>query len=88
MLQASGTKPLRKYIDKRQAEVAEWVDLQTIFEVCAKDVEYKGGRKLREPWCWKAAADQQVEVMLKNILAEAGERRQREFERRGGGEGG
>ena len=37
MLQAEGTKPLREYINKRQATVAEWVALRPIFEVCVKE---------------------------------------------------
>ena len=36
VLQAAGTKPIWGYINKRQATVAEWVDLRPIFEVCAK----------------------------------------------------
>ena len=37
VLQASGTKPLNTYINKRQAKVADWVALRPIFEVFAKD---------------------------------------------------
>ena len=43
MLQAEGKKPLKKYIDKRQAKVTEWVALRPIFEVCAKDTSYEVG---------------------------------------------
>ena len=50
VLQAEGTKPLREYIKRRQATVAEWVDLQTIFEVCAKEKGYEGGKGFREQW--------------------------------------
>ena len=46
MLQAAGTKPLREYIDKRQATVAEWVALWTIFEVFAKETGDEGGGKI------------------------------------------
>ena len=49
MIQAAGTKPLREYIDKRQAAVVEWVVLRTIFEVYKKETGYKGGGKLRKP---------------------------------------
>ena len=45
VLQASGTEPLRDYINKRQVMVAEWVDLQPIFEVCAKEIGYEVGGK-------------------------------------------
>ena len=37
VLQAAGTEYLRGYIDKRQVTVAEWVALQQIVEVCAKE---------------------------------------------------
>ena len=36
MLQAEGTKPLKKYIDKRQSTVAAWLSLRPIFEVFIK----------------------------------------------------
>ena len=49
MLQAEGTKPLREYIDKRQAAVVEWVVLRPIFEICEKETGYEGGGKLRKP---------------------------------------
>ena len=52
VLQATETKPLRGYIDKRQATVAEWVALWPIFEVCAKEKVYEGGEKLRKLW-WR-----------------------------------
>ena len=88
VMQAAGTKPLRGYIDKRQATVVEWVKLRPIFEVCAEETGYEGGRNLREPWWRQADEEQQLEATLKNILAAVGERRRRESERSGGGEGG
>ena len=33
VLQVAGTKPIKTYIYKRQATVAEWVDLRPIFGV-------------------------------------------------------
>ena len=36
LLQAAGSKLLWEYVNKRQATVAEWVDLRPIFEVCEK----------------------------------------------------
>ena len=47
MLQAAGTKPLRDYINKRQATVAEWVALQPIFEVCAKEKGLREGGRFK-----------------------------------------
>ena len=67
MLQAAGTKPLREYIDKRQATVAEWVSLRTIFEVCTKDMGYEGGGRVREQWWRQTAAERHMKTMLKEI---------------------
>ena len=50
VLQMSGTKTLRRYIDKRQELVAQWVSLLPIFEVCAKETGCEGRGKLRKPW--------------------------------------
>ena len=46
LIQEAGNKPLQEYINMRQATVAEWVDLRTIFEVCAKETEYEGEWKV------------------------------------------
>ena len=43
VLQGEGTKLIQTYLEIRQATVVEWVALQTIFEVCARDVGYEGG---------------------------------------------
>ena len=51
-------------------------------------MRYEGGEKLRNPWWQHAAVEQELETLLKNILAAAGERRQRESDRRDRGEGG
>ena len=88
VLQEAGTKPMREYIDKRQASVLEWVALWPIFEVCEKDTEYTRVAKLREPWWRQEAVEQQQGEMLKNISAAERERRRRESDRRCGGEGG
>ena len=32
-LQGAGTQPLQTYVDRRQAEVAEWVDLRPVCEI-------------------------------------------------------
>ena len=36
VIQATGTKSLHEYTDRRQTTVAEWVALRPIFEVCTK----------------------------------------------------
>ena len=37
VLQGVGTQPLQTYLDRRQATVAEWVALWTIFDVCVRE---------------------------------------------------
>ena len=41
VIQGAGTQPLQTYLDRRQATVAEWVELRPIFEVCARDMGYE-----------------------------------------------
>ena len=75
MLQAAGTKFPREYIKKRQATVEEWVVLQPIFEVCAKESGYAEGGEFQEPWWQQESSEQQLGDMLKNISKAARERR-------------
>ena len=88
VIQAIGTKPLREYIERRQATVAEWVALQTIFEVFAKYTGFEGGGRVRGKWWRQTSAERKLKATLKEISAAAWERRQREYGRRGEGEGG
>ena len=60
VLQGTGTQPPQTYIDSRQATVKEWMDLWPIFEVCTKEMGYKGGGKFQEPWWRQEAAEQQL----------------------------
>ena len=48
VLQATGTKPLREYTERRQATVAEWVALRTIFKVCTKETGFEGGGRVQD----------------------------------------
>ena len=50
VLQSAGNQPLQTYIGRRKAAVTEWVALRTIFEVCTKEMGYKGGVRHRESW--------------------------------------
>ena len=50
VLQGVGTHTLRKYVDRRQATVVEWVANRPIFGVCARETGYEGGGRLRVPW--------------------------------------
>ena len=52
VLQRAGTQPLRTYLDRRQATVAEWVALRSIFGSCTRETGYEGGGRLRVPW-WR-----------------------------------
>ena len=81
MIQAAGTKPLKEYIEKRQAAVAEWVSLWPIFGVCAKDTGYGVGGKLREPWWQQEAVEKQLGDALKIILEAARCRWQQESDK-------
>ena len=51
VVQASGKQPLRMYIERRQAMVAEWVSTWSIFEVYAQEeMGYSGWGSQRAPW--------------------------------------
>ena len=65
---------LTKYVDRRQATVAEWVDLRPIFDVCVRETGYEGWGRLQVPWWRKKPADNQLRVMVEAILAAARER--------------
>ena len=52
VFQGAGIQPLHDYLDRRQAESAEWKALQPIFDVYTRETGYKGGEKLRVPW-WR-----------------------------------
>ena len=64
------------------------MDLRTIFEVCAKETEYEGEWRLRNQWWSQKSEERQLKTMLKEILAAAWERLQRESGRRAEGKGG
>ena len=38
------------YIGRQQGAVAQWVELQTIFDMCAGDKGYEGGGLRRDVW--------------------------------------
>ena len=44
-------KPLLEYIERRQATILEWVDLQAVFDVCAKETGFDSeGRSCKKRW--------------------------------------
>ena len=67
VLQGAGTQPLRKYADRRQVTVAEWVTLQPIFDVCKINNGYEGGGRLRFLLWRQEAADNQLKVTVASI---------------------
>ena len=49
------TQSKRIYIELRQETVAQWVVLRPLFDVCARETGYKGGRRRRGAWCRQEA---------------------------------
>ena len=53
--ESAGTQSARIYIEQRQANVAQWVALRLLFEVCARETGYEGGgRRMKVWWCQEA----------------------------------
>ena len=76
--EAAGTQLDRIYIERRQANVAQWVALRPLFEVCAREKGYKGGGRRRKAW-WR---QKETEKQLQSTLADSREAK------RGGRSGG
>ena len=87
VLQEVGAQPLQTYIDRRQAIVAEWVELSPIFEVCVKEMGYKGGGVYQEPWWRQVVDNKHLRDMLEDILEATRDRQRHESIRYGGCEG-
>ena len=88
VLQATGTKPLQEYIERRQAIVADWVALLPVFNVCAKETEFEVRRRVQEQWWSQTVVEKQVKTTINYILAVARERCHWKFGRFGEGERG
>ena len=71
VLQGVGTHTLRKYVDRRQATVVEWVANRPIFGVCARETGYEGEGRLRVAWWRQKAAEDHLRVMVEAILEAA-----------------
>ena len=50
--EAAGMKSKMTYIWIRHATMAQWVVLRPLFEVCARETDYKCGGHRREAW-WR-----------------------------------
>ena len=48
MREVAGTQLETTYIGQIQGAVAQWVVLQPIFRLCAREVGYEGGRRRRD----------------------------------------
>ena len=68
--------------------MVEWVSLRHIFDICAREMGYEGGDRLRVPWWRQAAAHNQMKVTVESILAAARVRRRQESGRCDGSEEG
>ena len=63
------------YIEIRQANVAQWVALRPIFEVCAGEKGYKGGRRRREYWWRQEETEKKLRYNLAGVSWETNRRR-------------
>ena len=81
-------KPLRKYIERREATVAEWFAPRPVFEVCTEETRFEGGGREREQWWRQTAVERQLKTTLEEILEASRDQQRQEFERRGEGKGG
>ena len=68
--------------------MAEWVDLRPIFDVVARNTGYKGGGKIQVQLLRHAAAENQMNFTVEDILMATRARQQREYGRRGKSKGG
>ena len=77
VLKKAGIQEIHIYIGRCQATVIQWVDLQTISEVCAQEeMVYAGECRIWEPWWRQMTADYQLRATLKETSTDARERRQ------------
>ena len=56
----------RIYIEKQQAIVSQWVALRPLFEVCARETGYEGGRRSRKEWWRQEATEKKLQVTLED----------------------
>ena len=70
------------------AKVAEWVTLRPIFDVCARETGYEGGRRLQLPWRRQDIAENQLNITVEAIFSAARVQRIQESGRHGGSKGG
>ena len=71
IIQGAETQMLRTYVDRRQVTVAEWGTTRPIFDVCAREMGYNGGGRLRVMWWRQKAVEDKLRVTVEAILAAA-----------------
>ena len=72
---ANGKQSEMTYIGRQKATVAQGVELQPIFEVCAGEKVYEGGGRSREAWWRQEATDKQLWATLVGVSRESKRRR-------------
>ena len=68
--EAAGTQSAMTYIGIRQATVAQWVVLRSLFKMCAREKGYEGGGRRRGAWWRQEAAEKQLRATLSGISRE------------------
>ena len=64
--EALGTQLVRVYIEMRQATVAQWVALSSLFEVCARETGYERGGRRSKVWGGQEATEKKLWATLEN----------------------
>ena len=65
--EAAGTQMVRTYIWRQQENVAQWVALHPLFEVCERETGYEGGGRRREAWWRQEASEKQLWATLADL---------------------
>ena len=66
------------YIGRIQRTVTQWVDLRTIFKMCARLNGYEEGERRKEAWWRQEVVETYLREALEEILREARRGRQGE----------
>ena len=71
VLRESGMQKSNKYTGRRQGTVYQWVDQRNIFEMCAQEQGFEGGRQRRRSWWRQEALKEFLREKLMGVLREA-----------------
>ena len=75
MQETVGNQLVMNYIWIQQGTVAQWVELQTLFEMCAGEKGYGRGGLRRDAWWRQEAVETHLRTTLDEILEEARKRK-------------